>query len=453
MTAFDEGLLSPVTSGHDDLVRDAAVLDALVRAERALIAAYAEVGMLSDADHEALARSLGDDEEPGAEIDAAALVDVASLIDASAVGGNPVIPLVAQLRARVPEELRQWVHRGATSQDVLDTTIMIVALASVEQMRRSLVRTLEGLRGLAERHGEDVVAARTLTQHAVPTTFGHRVRSWMRSIDRALMRLATIEFPAQLAGAAGTGASFVEITGSREATVALVESFARHAGLETSSESWQATRWPVTELGDALVQVVDALGRLATDVATLSRSEIGELAEGAGGGSSAMPQKQNPVHSVLIRSAALRAPNLGATLHLSAALAGDERPDGAWHAEWPTLRELLRLALGAAAHAASLAENLQVDAAAASRNLGSTGGLVISERLAIVLRPLIGSARFDELIGAASGGDDLGERVRALPEAAGLDVDRLLDPAEYLGLAGLGEGEQPAPPTSPEARA
>ncbi len=148
-----------------------------------------------------------------------------------------------------------------------------------------------------------------------------------------------------------------------------------------------------------------------------------------------MPQKQNPAASVLVRSAALRAPQLGATLHLAAALAGDERPDGAWHAEWPTLRELLRLALGATATAARLVVGLQVDAAAVARNLAGTGGLIVAERLSLVLSPLIGKVRVGEIVAAAGRGDDLAALLRAEPALAEVDVAALLDPAQYTGLA------------------
>ena len=148
-----------------------------------------------------------------------------------------------------------------------------------------------------------------------------------------------------------------------------------------------------------------------------------------------MPQKQNPVDAVLLRSAALRAPGLAAQLHLAAGLAVDERPDGAWHAEWPALQELLRLALGASARAADLAAGLELDSVRARANLDLTGGLIVSERLGLVLVPLIGRARFDALIAEAAAGDDLAGLVRALPEASGLDVDALADPTHYLGLA------------------
>lgn len=433
MTAIDGGLLSPVTAGHDDLVSDAFVLDALVRAECALAAAYADIGVAPRAASVAIDHAFGLDEKygrPGLGL------DEDSLPEAAVAGGNPVIPLVGRMKEQVPAEFRTWVHRGATSQDILDTALMSVAERAVEQVRSSLRNAGTWLGRLADAHRDDVVAARTLTQHAVPTTVGQRLAIWAGAIERAAERLDALAFPAQLGGAGGTLASFVEITGSRDAAESLVAAFARRLGLAAPTAPWHVTRWPVSELGDALVQALDAMGKLAADVATLSRTEIGEVAEGTGGGSSAMPQKQNPAEAVLIRSAAIRAPQLGATLHLASALAVDERPDGAWHAEWPTLRELLRLALGASWHTSSLAAHLRIDADAGARNLALTGGLLLSERLGLVLVPLIGKARFDELVAAASAGGDLGALVRALPEASGLDVDALLDPADYTGLAG-----------------
>ena len=192
--------------------------------------------------------------------------------------------------------------------------------------------------------------------------------TWPSGLELASRRLERLDYPAHLGGAGGTLASFVEIPGSAEPAAALPAAFARALDLDAPDAPWHVTRWPITELGDALVQAIDALGKVAGDVATLSRTEIGEVSEGVGGGSSAMPQKQNPAEAVLIRSAALRAPQLGATLHLAASLAVDERPDGAWHAEWPTLRELLRLALRATRHAAAMLAHLPGGSAAAWSN-------------------------------------------------------------------------------------
>ena len=445
---FDAGLLSPVAAGNDDAVSDGAVLAALVRVERALVEAYVAVGSVPDA---ATVRE---------EADALVVPGVREISLAAVAGGNPVIPLVKDLRTQAGTHARPWVHRGATSQDILDTALMLVARAASEQALSSLDATIDGLGRLALRFRDVPAAARTLTQHAVPTTVGLRAATWLRAVRRARERLAATEFPAQLGGAGGTLASFVEIAGAEKAAE-LPAAFASVLGLSAPDGVWHVTRWPVTELGDALVQTLDALGAIAADVATLSRTEIGELAEGSGGSSSAMPQKQNPARSVLIRSAAIRAPHLAATLHTASALAVDERPDGAWHAEWPALRELLRLVLGASAHAAELVSGLRVDLDAVARNLAATGGLVVSERLSIVLGPVLGDERVQRIVAEASAGGDLAELVRnALataevanagdpanagaiggePSGAGGipgpgDVDVLLDPAQYTGLA------------------
>lgn len=317
MTAIDDGLLSPVTVGADASVSDAAVLDALVAAEVALVRALGAAGLAPTSAVEAASDALGW-QGPGLPCRGHGLA-LEPLAAASVAGGNPVIPLVPALRAAVPEDVRPWVHRGATSQDILDTALMLVARTAVDAALRSLAETETALTALAAAQRDTVAAARTLTQHAVPTTVGLRASTWLRGVRRASERLqaAGRALPAQLGGAGGTLASFVELaSGSAEphrAVRALVGAFALETGLAAPDAPWHVTRWPVTELGDALVQAVDAVGRIATDVATLSRNEIGEVAEGAAGGSSAMPQKQNPAATVLIRSAALRAPQLAAT--------------------------------------------------------------------------------------------------------------------------------------------
>ncbi len=426
---IDRGLLSPVSVGHDDLLSDGFVLTTLIRVECALVAAYVEVGAAPREARAHIDHVFGIDEKYGSP---ARALDVDRLIRDAVAGGNPVIPLVGMLKDHVSPEHRTWIHRGATSQDILDTALMVVARRAVEQTRRSVRNAAVWARQLAVAHADEVAASRTLTQHAVPTTIGSRAATWARGLERAALRLGELAFPAQLAGAGGTLASFVQITGSMDAADALPAAFARAVELDAPDAPWHVTRWPVTEIGDALVQAIDALGKVAADVATLSRTEIGEVSEGMGGGSSAMPQKQNPAEAVLIRSAAVRAPQLAATLHLASALAVDERPDGAWHAEWPTLRDLLRLAVGASAHGASLLAHLRIDADAAAANAGLTGGRLVSERLRGVLVPLIGAERFAALVAED---DDLAPRLRALAETRDLDIDDLLDPAAYVGLA------------------
>ncbi len=440
---IDEGLLSPVSVGEDAAVSDSAVLDALVTVEVGLARAFATIAEGDEGEHAAAAISTIFGWTGTGRPCRGHGISVREVAEASVSGGNPVIPLVAILRDRTPESARTWVHRGATSQDILDSALMVVARNAVDGILESLSATEDALARFAAAERDRVAAARTLTQHAVPTTVGLRAANWLRATRRAASVLSDARraLPAQLGGAAGTLAAFVEhahaLAGAdaEKAVAALPAAFAAELGLAAPEAPWHTTRWPVTELGDAIVQSIDAMGLIATDVATLSRTEIGEISEGASGGSSAMPQKQNPAESVLIRSAALRAPQLGATLHLAATLAVDERPDGAWHAEWPTLRELLRLALGSAAHGASLARGLKVDGDAVSRNLGLTRGLIVAERLSIALTPLVGADRVKDLIARVRQGGDVAELVRTLPEAASLDVDALLDPARYTGLA------------------
>lgn len=426
----DAGLLSPVSIGSEEAASDRAVVHAMIEAELGLMRALAAQGLAPrsvGAAADAMRR------EPWFDL------DLRALADASVSGGNPVIPLIPLVRERVARhdpDAAAWVHRGATSQDILDTALMAVGREVVWDVDGRLRRAAASLLTLAQRHRDDPAAARTLTQHAVPMTLGLKAANWMRGIVDARRQLLQVgeRLPAQLGGAGGTLASFVELFGP-EAAAELPGRFAQEVGLQAPDAPWHTARRPVTELGDALAAAVAALGVFASDVALLTRTEIGEAAVAAPGGSSAMPQKQNPVDAVLIRSAALRAPGLAAQLHLAAGLAVDERPDGAWHAEWPALQELMRLALGAAARADALAAGLTLDADRARQNLDLTGGLIVSERLRAVLTPLIGAARFSQLIAGAGAGAPLADAIRALPEAAGLDVDALLDPAEYLGLA------------------
>ena len=289
-----------------------------------------------------------------AAADLGALVsdDDASLVAAAAEAtGNPVVPLVALLRERLagpaPDAAR-WLHRGLTSQDVLDTALMIGARDAVSAVADELRGQIRALVDLVEAHRGTPMVARTLTQHAVPTTFGLKAGHWLTGVLDAYDDLSALVFPVQVGGAAGTMAAAVELADAAAAPVPAVMELsvglAGRLGL-TASAPWHTTRTPVTRLGDAAVRCTDAWGRIANDVLTLSRPEIGELAEGAGGGSSTMPHKANPVLSLLVRRAALATPQLAATLHLAAAESVDERADGGWHAEWATLRD------PAAAHA------------------------------------------------------------------------------------------------------
>lgn len=272
-------------------------------------------------------------------------------LDAEA-GGNPVIPLVEALREARPD---LDVHTGLTSQDVVDTALMLLLRDAVSSVRHHLGRALEALDRLADQYADTPMIGRTLTQWALPITLGHKLAGWRAGIGEAEHDLDGLAFPAQVGGPVGTRRD---------------DLLAERLGL-AAAPPWHTHRRPVTRAGDALVAATDACGRLARDVLELSRPEIGELSEARGGGSSSMPHKSNPVLSVLVRRAALTTPQLAATLHLCAADQVDERADGAWHAEWDTLRVLARRTATAASQTADLVEGLRVHPDRMAANLAA----------------------------------------------------------------------------------
>jgi 3-carboxy-cis,cis-muconate cycloisomerase len=283
--------------------------------------------------------------------------DVQRVASAAEDNGTPVVALLDLLRERHPEV--DGLHTGLTSQDVVDTALVLCARAACATLVDSLDRAVDALDALAARHGDTPMAGRTLTQHAHPITLGHKLAQWRRGLTDALHDLRALRFPVQLGGPVGLGVEDPRRTG-RVADALDLE----------PGDPWHTVRTPITRYADALVRTTDALGHVASDVLVLARTEVAEVAEPAGrGGSSSMPHKQNPVLSVLVRRAALTTPLLAAQLHLAAADQHDERPDGAWHTEWATLATLSRRTLAAASQAAELLAGLRVDTAAMARHL------------------------------------------------------------------------------------
>ncbi|MFJ8806801.1 3-carboxy-cis,cis-muconate cycloisomerase [Streptomyces sp. NPDC102490] len=427
----DTSLLAPGWAGSPaaSAAGDRAYLRALLDAEAALTRAQAALGLAPAEAADAVSTAAAD---PDA-------FDTRSLAERARGGGNPVIPLVADLTRAVGEPYGPYVHRGATSQDILDTATMLVAARTLDLLLPDLARTERALAGLAAEHRDTPMPGRTLTQHAVPTAFGLKAAGWRALVLDARDRLTAVRdaLPAQLGGAAGTLAAF-EAYGATDA-VALPAAYARELDLREPLLPWHTLRTPVADLAGALAFTAGALGKVAVDVLTLSRTEVGEVAEGSGGGSSAMPHKANPVRSTLIAAAARRAPQLAATLYGSLA-AEDERPAGAWHAEWEPLRDLLRLTGGAARDAAELAEGLRVRPEVMRAHLGLTHGLIVSERLSAELAPVLGRARAKELLtelAARAYAEDrsLGELLAQVPELRELDLTAATDPARYTGAA------------------
>jgi 3-carboxy-cis,cis-muconate cycloisomerase len=370
-------LLWPGDHRAGDHLGDAAVVRAALRIETAWLAALVEAGVAP----------------PGAAVDLAGVVgprDVDALAVAAEAGGNPVIPLVALVRERISErhpEAARWAHRGLTSQDVLDTALVVTLRDAAGAVLALMDEQVGSLVGLAERHRADPMAGRTLTQHAVPITFGLKAAQWLHCVLDARDDLldARVRLPVQLGGAAGTlagPAELLRLSGSTVDAIALSRDAARRLELPWSPP-WHTDRAPLTRLADALVRATDAWGRIAADVLVLTRPEVAELAEPAAdgrGGSSTMPQKANPVLSVLVRRAALAAPALAAQLHVAAATSVDERPDGSWHVEWSALALLGRRTLTAASQTAELVAGLHVDTGRMARLVQSAGSGLLAEQ-------------------------------------------------------------------------
>ncbi|MEU1048574.1 3-carboxy-cis,cis-muconate cycloisomerase [Streptomyces sp. NPDC005897] len=429
--AAEPSLLAPGWAGSPaaSATGDRAYLRALLDAEAALTRAQAALGLAPAEAADAVGAAAGDRDA----------FDARSPAGRARGGGNPVIPLVADLTRAVGEPYGPYVHRGATSQDILDTATMLVAARTLDLLLPDLARAERALAGLAAEHRDTPMPGRTLTQHAVPTAFGLKAAGWRALVLDARDRIRTVRdtLPVQLGGAAGTLAAFAAYGATDP--VELPAAYARELGLREPLLPWHTLRTPIADLAGALAFTAGALGKVAVDVLTLSRTEIGEVAEGSGGGSSAMPHKANPVRSTLIAAAARRAPQLAATLYGSLA-AEDERPAGAWHAEWEPLRDLLRLTGGAARDAAELAEGLRVRPDVMRAHLGLTHGLIVSERLSAELAPVLGRARAKELLtelAARAYAEDrsLGELLAEVPELRELDLAAATDPARYTGAA------------------
>ncbi|MFT2014903.1 adenylosuccinate lyase family protein [Streptomyces sp. 796.1] len=455
---LDAGLLSPVRAATpvEAEVDDRAWLRAMVEAEVALARAQARLGTVP-AEAASVIAAVGADTE----------FDPVALAHAARETANPVVGFVQALTAAVADRdavAADYVHRGSTSQDVLDTAAMLVTRRAIAVILTDLARAASALARLAGEHRDTPMAGRTLTLHAVPTTFGLKAAGWLDLVRQATERLQTVSdtLPVELGGAAGTLAGYLEYAGHGEGTAgpttagptaeadryaeALIAAYADELGLAVPLLPWHVLRTPLADIAAATSFLAGALGKIAVDVQSLARTEVGEVSEpgpAGRGASSAMPHKRNPVLATLIRSAALQLPGLAAGLY-GCMLAEDERSGGAWHAEWQPLRECLRLAGGAAHTAAELLEGLTPHPERMRANLALTGGQIVSERVAARLTPALGKARAKALLGAAAQtaaarGCGLGEVLAGLPDVTDHlteeEIHGLLDPARYTGAA------------------
>lgn len=449
----DTGLLSPVRAGRpiENLVGDEAWIAAMVEVEVALATAQSELGIIPDKaldDIHSVARTH--------------TFDTRAIAIASRGAANPVVVFVEEFTRAVDAidpVSANYVHRGSTSQDILDTAAMLITYRAAGLIIDDLGRSIRALTELSHTHRATPMAGRTLAMHAVTTTFGAKVAGWLHGLLDARDRLHDLRsrLPAQLGGAAGTLASYIET--SRPALqptpgidvedivyTHLTASYARNLGLATPPAPWHTTRTPIAEIASALNITSGALGKIAVDVLSMARTEVREVTEPAAAGrgeSSAMPQKRNPAMSTLIRAAALQIPALTSIL-FNAMLAEDERPAGAWHSEWQPLRDALLLVGGAADTAAELTAGLEPDPNRMLRNLDLTNGQIVSERISAVLSPAIGKVRAKKLLQSAAftsneTGTPLAELLKNEPlvtaNLTDSEIDDITTPSNYLGAA------------------
>jgi 3-carboxy-cis,cis-muconate cycloisomerase len=341
-----------------EIVGDASYLEAMLRTEAALATAQAHLGLLSAEDANAIAAACRGH------------FDVNALGQAAVAAGNPVVPLVEQLRGAVGGEAAAHVHFGATSQDIIDTATMLVARQALDAIVTILDVTGDAASRLATEHRQTVMAGRTLLQQALPTTFGAKAAGWLSGLDDAADLLQSFRdrrLAAQLGGGAGTLAAL------HPHGPDVLRHMAEDLGLLAPDMPWHTNRSRIGELGGALGVTAGVLAKPARDVTLLAQTEIGEVREGVPGrgASSAMAHKRNPVAAIATLANTIQAPGLVATLLTASSGHEHERAAGAWHAEWHPLRELFIAVGSAAAWLADCLTHLEVDPTRMRANIGS----------------------------------------------------------------------------------
>jgi len=411
---------------------DQARLQAMLDVEAALADAEAHLGIIPRAAALAIRAAAR-----------AERLDAGALASEAAEAGNLAIPLVRQLTRIVsaadPAAARH-VHRGATSQDIIDTGLVLQVRAAVPVILRHLERAEAAAARHAREHIDTVMAGRTWLQHATPVTFGLKAAGWLDAMDRQRVALGGALEQAhvlQFGGAAGTLAAL----GDRGGDVA--ERLAAILELRVPDLPWHAHRDRIATLACALGVTCGVLGKIARDLGLLAQTEVAEAADDLAGGSSAMPQKQNPVRASVALAAAGRAPGLVASI-LAAMPQEHERGLGGWQVEWTALPELIRVTAGASRAVGDALETLRIDPLRMRANLDSTRGLVLAEAVAVSLSTHMARREAQALVTEASrrartDGNSLAEALAADPAVTRWmtrdEIDRRLAPESYLGEA------------------
>ncbi|MGH3210592.1 MAG: lyase family protein [Trebonia sp.] len=446
---FDGVFARGSVAGGGTVADDAAWLRSMLAAEAALARALERAGLAPAGAGAAVSRA--------ADANSFGPAELADLGRATVLSGNPVPGLARVLTRRVTDPTaRAAVHRGATSQDIMDTAAMLLARDALGAAVRDLTAAAGAAARLADTNRGTLMIGRTLLQQTVPSTFGMVAAGWLAGLDSAvewLANAADTRLAVQYGGAAGTLASL------GDAGVRVKALMAEELGLADPPLPWHTERLRIIDVASVSARACAALSKIARDVTLLAQTEVGEVAEGAAaghesagaprrGGSSAMPNKSNPVAAVAILGCAKQAPGLLTTL-LASAEQEYQRAAGAWHAEWQPYGHLLQLVVSAAAWARDLLENLNVDKARMAANLTEAGGLPLAERVTALLRGSLGASAAHDLVAvaaarSASSGVPFRDVLLATPEIedkmaqAGISpaqVERALDPSGYLGAS------------------
>jgi len=372
--------------------------------------------------------------------------DFAELAEAIALAGNSAIPLVKALGrqiAAVDPQAERYVHLGATSQDAMDTGLVLQLRQACALLDADLAQLAEALALQAERYADCVLPGRTWLQHATPVTLGMKLAGSLGAITRHRQRLAELKprlLVLQFGGAAGTLAAL------GEQGWAVSEALAEELQLALPDQPWHTQRDRLVEFASLLGLIAGSLGKLGRDLSLLMQTDVAEVFEPSAvgkGGSSTMPHKRNPVGAAVLIAAATRAPGLVATL-FAAMPQEHERSLGLWHAEWQTLPELCGLVSGALQQALLAVPGLEVDTARMRSNLELTRGLLLAEAVSIALAQRIGRDKAHHLIEQCCRQaiaeqrhlrEVLGEQAEVCAQLSAAELDRLLDPGHYLGQA------------------
>ncbi|MHC8315778.1 3-carboxy-cis,cis-muconate cycloisomerase [Pseudomonas sp. LB3P31] len=372
--------------------------------------------------------------------------DFALLGEAIATAGNSAIPLVKALGKQIAAtdvEAERYVHLGATSQDVMDSGLVLQLRRALQLIENDLAQLGELLAAQAMRHVATPLAGRTWLQHATPVTLGMKIAGWLGAITRSRQRLAELKprlLVLQFGGASGTLAAL------GEQAMPVAQALAQELQLAVPEQPWHTQRDRLVEFAAVLGLIAGSLGKLGRDISLLMQTEAAEVFEPSApgkGGSSTMPHKRNPVGAAVLISAATRVPGLVSTL-FSAMPQEHERSLGLWHAEWETLPEICCLVSGSLKQALLVAGGLEVDAARMVRNLDLTQGLVLAEAVSIVLAQRLGRDTAHHLLEQCCKRAVaeqrhlravLGDEPQVTAELSAAELDHLLNPAHYLGQA------------------